>query len=241
MSDNSFQPSVDNGQQSSDTQGTGFNTNVPTDSGKTDVPSQGKGNDVDISKILKRLDDSQAFIEQLKRERQEDRALIDQLKASKSSVDVDAIAEMLGKAGDKSDQTVDPDVLVQSVYDKVQETLTAKQLREVESTNFKQVADALNKLHGDKADEFAKQAAASVGMTLEDVVALSKKSPQAAKRILGIKDTVPTAPSPTNSGVNTLGLPSKAPEQKVSIMSARSEKERIAILQDRMKQHFGSV
>ncbi len=229
-----------------------FNTNSADDNGATGgaaapqggfQPAPGSdqqpnaGQQVDLAKIQKRLDDSQKFIEQLKLERQQDRQLIEQLQ-SKSGPSLDEIKDLISKAGSDGVTPVNPDELVNTVYERVNQNLTQKQVQEQEKQNFDAVARVLQTKYGKEVDVKVAELASEIGYSLEDVINLSKKNPKAVFKLLGIteKPQQPAAHS-YKGGTNTLGMPPAPPVKKPSIMSARNEKERIDVFSSRLSKH----
>lgn len=224
-----------NANDNSDTGGAsaqgGFNQPQNPDQGV----SGGVG-EVDLAKLQKRLDDSQNFIEQLKRERQEDRRLIEELR-SKPSHSLDEIKDLITKARtDGTDPTIDPDTLVKTVYERVNQNMSQQEAQKRERANFDEVTQTLTSKFGADVDAKVSEIAQEVGLSLAEVVEMSKKNPKAVYKLLGIteKSTVANA---SKGSVNTFGMAPPPPAKSPSIMAARNEKERVDVFAQRLAQY----
>lgn len=227
--------SGDPGTQSAE-QGSSFSDQAAvTDQTQQQGTNEGTSNQnqsVDVNKLMKRLDDSQAFIEQLKQERAEDRRLLDELK-NKQTPNIDEIMEKVNQARSTDDNPVDPDVLVNQVYDKVNQSMTAKEQSQREEANVKSVAEVLQKQFGDDVDSQVAKLAQENDMTFDEVFAMAKRSPKAALKLLGVSGNVSqSSATPTGGSLNTQGYSQTPPAKQRHIMSARTEKERVAILNE---------
>lgn len=121
---------------------------------------------VDLAKLQKRLDDSQDFIEQLKRERQEDRKLIEELR-SKPSHSLEEIQDLITKTRSQgNDQNLDTDTLVKTVYERVNQNMTQQEVQKKEKANFDEVSRTLASKFGDEVDTQVASIAQEVGTHL---------------------------------------------------------------------------
>lgn len=225
-----------NANDNSDTGGAsaqgGFNQTPNPDQG-----ASGGAGEVDLAKLQKRLDDSQAFIEQLKRERQEDRRLIEELR-SKPSHSLDEIKDLITKArADGTDPTIDPDTLVKTVYERVNQTMSQQEAQKREKANFDEVTKTLTSRFGADVDAKVSEIAQEVGLSLAEVVEMSKKNPKAVYKLLGITEQSTIANSSRGS-VNTFGMAPPPPAKTPSIMSARNERERVDVFAQRLAQYI---
>lgn len=234
MTNSTFQPATDSGEQqnSSQEQGT-FGQGVSHDQGNNTGDQE-----VDLAKIQKRLDDSQKFIEQLIRERKEDRERIEEL-SRKSSPSIEEIQELVAKSQvNNGDPGVNPDDLAKTVYDRVTQSISQQEEAARSQKNFAEVSDVLAKKYGNEVDSKVGQAAQEIGMSLAEVVELAKKNPKAVYRILGITPGETSTATTTSSGINTLGLGPTPPTKQPNILQVRTEKERAALFQQRLAQHM---
>ena len=209
----------------------GFNSTNTNDPGKQVEPQ------VDYSKLQKRFEDSQNFIEQLKRERQEDRRLIEELQ-SKPAYSLEQIQELINKSrAEGNDNSPDPEVLVKQVTERVNQTLTQKEVAQKEQANFNEVTQVLAAHYGQEIDAKVAEIAGEVGLSVAEVVALSKKNPKAVYKLLGISDKARPA-TPSRTSVNTAGLATPPPPRQPSIMKVKTERERMSLVADRLSAHI---
>lgn len=220
----------------SDQQGSSFSAQeTDQDRSGTTETGEGKSNqnqNVDVQKLMKRFEDSQAFIEQLKQERAEDRRLLEELQ-NRQTPDIDEIMEKVNQTRSADDNPVDPDVLVNQVYDKVNQTLSEKERAEKEKANINAVAQTLQKQFGDDVDSKVAEIAQENDMSFDDVFSMAKRSPKAVLKLLGVNsNSGQGSPTPSGGSVNTQSYSGRQEPPQRNILSARTEKERVAILQE---------
>lgn len=231
---NSFS-SDDNGAPKVD-QGASFNAGDKVDDKPTNVASgdedTSQNNSAAIQKILKRLDDKDTFIEQLKSETAELRAQL----SKRPNVDIDEVVEKVNQSRSTNDHVVDADELVNKVYQQYTDKMTQKQKEEVEVTNFTQVQQTLHKHFGkDEVDAKVQELASQSGLDIDQVIALAKRSPKAVYKLLDISESASNPVTPSQGSTNTHGYNVTPPVKSPHIMSVRTDRERVALFNTKME------
>lgn len=194
----------------------------------------------DSSAVVDKIVHADAHISSLEGENKALREALDLLKkdADKSAT-VEELLEGLksntSTDGGSEDQAVDPDVIVSQVMDKVTATLHEQQTAQQQAANFNKAADMAKEVLGeDFLDKIAAKAA-SLGVSLDDVDTIAKKSPDAfAKLILG---EAKTKANTTNRGtVRTQASQGAAQETQPRGFMRMSTKERAAAIASRLEE-----
>lgn len=155
----------------------------------------------DVETALAALKSSQAFIEQLKREKREIEDKFSQTKADLERMGtIDDYVKRLQSnpaANEPPKETPkgEGSLSEEQVARMLEQRLTEREQRAVESANLQRVEAELRKAHGDNAVTFIQQKAQELGMTVPELQALAKRTPAAALQIFGAAPGKPNAPS----------------------------------------------
>lgn len=127
-------------------------------------------NTPDIAAIMKRFEDSQSFIEQLKKENAELR---------EKQKEQTSLQQLLDKMNTLGSSREDNSIQSSQVDFRklMREELTAYEKEKVYKQNKLSVDRALVEKFGDKADQVVSEKAQELGVTIQDLVEFSKKSP----------------------------------------------------------------
>ena len=194
----------------------------------------------DSSAVVDKIVHADAHISSLEGENKALREALDLLKkdADKSAT-VEELLEGLksntSTEGGSGDQAVDPDVIVSQVMDKVTATLSEQQTAQQQAANFNKAADMAREVLGEEFLDKIASKAASLGVALDDIDTIAKKSPDAfAKLILG---EVKTKTNTTNRGtVRTQASQGAAQETQSRRFMRMSTKERAAAIASRLEE-----
>jgi small-conductance mechanosensitive channel len=239
-----FNSSGDTGNNGdSASQGSSFQQNSAASQGQESTGDGGNSHNVDVAKLAKRLDDSQAFIETLKSERQADRELIQDLQSKLTSTPtVDEIMEQINQRSTASNDNLDPDDLVNKAAEAVESRLNKAELDRKASENFNSVASALSEKFGEKeVDSKVRQLAQDNGMTFDQVVEMAKTSPKAVLKLLGVSSAEPTSSGDIPSGsINTggVGYENTGENKPIgSIVNVTTDRGRVDMTAEYFKKH----
>ena len=202
-------------------------------------------NEDQFAKIQKRLNDSQAFIEQLLEERKQDkerfakyeetlRALEE--RANKETSIAEVLEGMKTQQSQQSEKTsqIDPDELVERVK---REALTEVQKQRMEETftrNFQECASLVQQAYGkENVDTKIRQLAEENDLTFEDAIEMARTKPKAFRRLFVPEGTKSVDPKPAGGTVMTSAFQGRQ-EQKPSkpFHEIRTDKERIAYVNE---------
>lgn len=185
-----------------------------------------------VEKALDALKHSQSYIPELKSQLSEKDQKIKELeeKLSKASALDEVVAKLTADQGQQETTPqasgLDEQAVLNLVQSYTQEQQTAQQL----AANEKSVSDKLFAKFGEKTKEVVSNKASELGMSVQDLQALSQKSPAAALSLFGAsQDTVPT---PTTGSYQIGGKPQNeelAPPEK-SLLQGASMKEQAEYL-----------
>lgn len=200
-------------------------------------PQQGGVSAEQFETLSKRIDDSQAFIETLKGERQQDAARLAELEAEKERLQAELekarkVEEVLARM-DNQDQvqptndpvSIDPD----KVAELVEQRLTQKEMQARADANVSQVMEAAKTKHGEDFVTKVKEAATAKGLSLDDVDLLAARSPAAAMELLGLQVKQQSSSS-MESSVNTAAFNHVEPQSndRLGVMGYSDTKKDIA-------------
>lgn len=187
--------------------------------------------------VLKKLENADAFIEQLKAERAQDRDLLTQAtEALKKSV---SAAELLRATPAPAAPTPTAPV---NIADEVNKVVVAREQKATEETNWKAAQEAMTKAFGDQADAKAKAAAAEAGLSFDELVVLARTKPLAFKRIFPELSAAPTPQgraTPSSGGVNQQSLKATPPASS-GFWQATKSADQTRIYLERLKQLSGA-
>lgn len=154
------------------------------------------------------LKNAQEFIPQLKDRTKEYEAELADLRTKAAKVDSieAALLELTKRQEERSTNGVA--LNENDIQSLVEKTLTKKQQADVQRANQSSVVTTFQEKFGDKAEEVFYSKAKELGMTPEEVNALSAKSPKAALTMLGVGTGAYQQPkvSPTTSSIKTDGF-----------------------------------
>jgi type II secretory pathway component PulM len=132
------------------------------------------------SLLLKRIEDKDAFIEQLKTENAEMRRVTQEVEQLKARLkETPAKPEPEGNTG--------PALTKEAIENLVANTITARERMQTADQNVREANATMVQSHGSlaKAAEFLKQKAADLGLSLDDLKATAAKSPKAFFQLVG--------------------------------------------------------
>jgi hypothetical protein len=253
---NSFS-SGDNGAANSANQAQGTTLSQP--SGSDNSASTGQAgtasSGVDINTVVKRLNDSQAFIETLKSERAADRQALEEYKREiaalqakvESTPKLDAILDEVSKRSSGRPDSINQDELVNKAAQAAVGQLERAKQEAVAKENLSQVSKALASKFGvEKVDSTVAELAAQAGMTFDDIFEMAKRSPKAVFKLLGVENAEASGRSGESSygnSVNSVGLPGTQRQEAPTknLMQARTEKERIDLFNKKMTEKLAKL
>lgn len=155
----------------------------------------------DVETALAALKSSQAFIEQLKREKREIEDKFTQTKADLERMGtIDDYVKRLqtnpaATEPPKETPKGEGSLSEEQVARMLDQRLTEREQRSMELANLQRVEAELKQAHGDNAVAFIRQKAQELGMTVPDLQAIAKRTPAAALQLLGAAPGKPNAPS----------------------------------------------
>lgn len=193
---------------------------------------QGQPKYKDIPTALGALNHSQAFIDQLKAEKQQQEAELARLKAEldkRAAVEdvVSRLAQGTSNAGTTNTEVLTPEQIAAIVT----KQLEADRMRTTQVTNLQTVNQTLIQRFGDKAGEVLSNKAKELGITVQQIGQLAEQSPQAVLAYFPVAQQQPA----TSSGLNTSafqGAPSSTdiPAPSKSMLSGASSKDQAAYM-----------
>lgn len=178
-----------------------------------------------VEKALEALPHAQTHISNLEKELNE---LREAQKGAMSAEEVlRAIQELKDKPPTQGAPSLDPDALAKLVAPLLDSQLTVREAQQRAQANAKQVIDALQAKHGDKAEEVYRAKAQELGISVQKLNELASESPKAALLYFG---AAPVAPQGTRSTVNTSALDLKGrsdqpPKPTKSLMGGATSAE----------------
>lgn len=193
------------------------------------------GRKLTAADVLKKLENADQFIEQLKAERAADRALLTEAtSALKGAVTAKELLATPAPAVATPAAPVD-------IAGEVDRVVSAREAARIEEANWKAAQDAMTKAFGDKADEKAKAAAASIGYTLDELVKLARTKPQAFTRLFPELQAAPaSSPTTQRGGVSTAAVAAQPqPKSASGYWEATKTRDKVDIYTQRLKQLSG--
>lgn len=204
---------------------------TPGNTADTPVIEYG-GRKLTAADVLKKLENADQFIEQLKAERAQDRTLLTEATAAlqKAVTAKELLSTPSTPAAPASATPVD-------IAGEVDKAVSAREAKQIEEANWKAAQDAMTKAFGDKADEKAKAAAAEAGYSMDELVKLARTKPLAFKRLFPELQAAPApTPTPVKGGVNT-SAQNKTPQPKAGsgYWEATRARDKVSIYTERLK------
>lgn len=178
-----------------------------------------------VEKALEALPHAQQHILRLEAEAAE---LREKVAGSQSAEEVlRAIQELKDKTQTPGAPPLDQEALAKLVASQLDSQLTVREAQTRAQENAKQVIQALQAKHGDKAEEVYRAKAAELGLSVQVLNELASKSPKAALAYFG---AAPAAPVSTRGSVNTSALDLKGrsdlpPKPPKSLMAGADSKD----------------
>lgn len=204
MSNDSFNTDQDPNTDQNEPQPT-FSGNNEDDSPQT----QDTGNNVDIGKLEKRLNDKDQFIETLKQEkRQQDQRIAEmeeKLNQVKSTEEIlqelesrqSAEGTQSGESDNSSNDGQSAEEILRQAEERVMSRLTEQQQKQKEQDNFKQVQEQLTSIYGDQADETVRQKAQENDMDWNEAVQMASRNPKLFMKLFGTEKEQSQGAQPT--------------------------------------------
>lgn len=229
-----FNKSGDPAQQNDQGQGASFGADQSQDNGN----GGDEGSTVtqaQLAGILKRLDDKDAYIQQLQDENKAMR------EAQSETPSMEDIMERLNQGNQQQQQPqqepVDVDALVQQATEAATNALTAKQQAEQRKDNFNKVQSILANKFGDNVDADVRRLAAENDMTFDEAIEMAETKPNVLIKLFGLNgqqsggsgSPTPTTPSMNSYQYANQQNQNQQPPKLPNIMEARTDRERIAI------------
>lgn len=195
---------------------------------------QGQPKYKDAHTALDALKHSQAFIDQLKNEKNQQEAELHRLKAElEKRQAVEEVVNRLSQNQSNAAQTNTEVLTPAQVAELVQNQLKADRLRSDKEQNLLRVNQTLTQRFGDKAAEVLKNKAQELGVTVQALGELAQQSPQAVLAYFPVTQQ-PTAPS---AGINTSAFQNAPqsldiPAPSKSMLSGASSKDQAAYMKE---------
>lgn len=191
--------------------------------------------------LIRKLTSADEFIETLKKERQEDRALLEQVNA-KLSESVNA-AELLNKLkqGEVQPETqaqqpapVDPDAITAAVLSK----LTEKQVQQQRDANWDNVTSQLTSIYGDKTNVKVAEVAKENNLTLAEAAELARNKPNLFLKLFPELSAKPKSGGLLDGSRNTQSFV-KQPKGPSGFTAARTTKDSVSVYLKRLQELSG--
>lgn len=218
-------------------------TAVAAPEGSTPAPAADQplieygGRKLTAADVIKKLENADQFIEQLKAERAADRQLLTEATtALKGAVTAKELLTTPAPA-----VTTQPAAPV-DIAGEVDRVVSAREAARIEDANWKAAQDAMTKAFGEKADVVAKAAAAEAGYSLEELIKLARTKPLAFKRLFPELQAAPApSPTPNKGGVSTAAQGAAAqPKSASGYWEATSIRDKAAIYTQKLKALSGA-
>lgn len=212
------------------------------------VNEEGKPKYKDVQTALNALKASQEFIPSLKQEKEslEQRVALLQEELTKRSAIQDVVEQLKQPKQSQEVETpmteqtqtsLTPEQIQEMLEQYVPQILEKRQEQSVAQKNILTVDQKLKEFYGDKVEDAVRTKAEGLGLSIQDLEALSAKSPNSVLELLGVKETKPTAKS-FSSSVNI--PPYKAPADNLkptkSMLVGATGKEQAEYLRS-LKEH----
>jgi hypothetical protein len=150
-----------------------------------------------VEKALESIPHAQTHIQKLESELREIR---EKLAGAKATEEVYEAVEALLSQGPKTAAPVLDESAIDSVLDR---KLTEREQRLQAQRNVESVKNALKEKFGDKAQEMYRKKAEELGVGVEFLNDVVRKSPRAAEELFGLKAGSAPKTAPTTPGLNT--------------------------------------
>lgn len=187
---------------------------------QSNAGSSGKPTDIDVGKLQKRLDDSQAFISTLKQERDQDRQLIETVT---QKLEVILRAQELGD--EPASRVIPPTISAEELRKQgfvTREDLEREQREIVARSNLQSVLEIGRKQFGDKLNDHINSRCKEIGVDVNWAKAQAASNPNVFIELFGLKKQGSKSPQPIESDVGTSQFRERPEPVKESIMYGAS-------------------
>ena len=171
----------------------------------------------EIEQLLKRDQNAQRFIDQLKSERKTDRERIQEMEQRLSeSTQFDDVIERMHDTrttDEKSTTSVDVDELVTATERRIMESLTSREREQKERENFNKAVEDLRSSYGESFGQRIEERATQLNLPIEEMDRLAKTSPEALVEL--VRGSQNKGPMPTHSTTKT-NVASQQPQDSLS-------------------------
>lgn len=214
------------------------NNNPSQDSG---VVLEFNGRKFTKEDLIKKITSADDFIDTLKKEREEDRALLNQVQETlKEQITAKELLNKVKTAGEQQQPAaaVDPSEITKQVLAQLESNKAATQ----QEQNWAEVTSTLTAAFGDKTNEKVKAVAAENGLSIEEAARLARTNPKVFLKLFPALDKKPMGNNLVggNSG-NILGNKAPADTPKATgFTKARSTKESVSIYLKRFQELSGN-
>lgn len=162
---------------------------------------EGKPKYKDVATALNALKSSQDYIPTLKQEKESLETQVAQLREelTKRSAIQEVVEQLKNKPAQEKEpemenhtQSLTPEQIQEMLEQYVPQILEKRQEKSIAEKNIFAVDSKLKEFYGDKVEEAVKAKAEGLGLSIQDLEALSAKSPASALELLGVKETKQT-------------------------------------------------
>lgn len=212
-------------------------TNLFSDKLKEIVNDQGQPKYKDVNAALEALKASQEHIKRLETEAREREA--ETSKIREAAVKAEALEEIVNRLTNGNSQTktnvetpTNAGMSEDQIVATLEKILSTRDKQQVAQSNLDKVQNALLAKFGEQTRETVALKAKELGMTSQELGALSSTNPQIVLNLFGLNSAPNTTPSPTTSSVNTQLNPPpkneglKRPEQSLLSGVGATDKNR---------------
>lgn len=179
----------------------------------------------ELAKLNKRLQDKDAFIETLKQERLQDRALLDNM-AQKLETLLAAQEVLATKSNQPpaANTSISADDLRKQGFLTVEDLQRAEQ-EKIQKQNLKSVIEIGRKQFGEKLDEVVAKKCQELGVSVQWAQAQAASNPNVFLNLFGLKTESSEAAAPTSGDYRTTINPATEPAPKKSVMHGATSKD----------------
>ena len=235
MSDSSDQDNIFSNTESGETK----TADASTDDVKPQEPSEGKDqfadllgtittedgrqkfNDVDSA--LNSIPHAQKHISSLEGENLELKHELEKRKTAEE------LLEAIKQSGKGKETPSSPALDEAQLAALVDSRLNAQQTEATQKTNLQEVTSQMKEKFGDKAESTFYDVAKSLGMSMDAVNNLAKKSPEAVLKLMGVEGNISSIPEKSSSSINTETLKPQEPGKDLKFKSGQSMNDMVDV------------
>lgn len=159
--------------------------------------------------LVKKAAHADQFIDFLKNQLAEKQKDLEELLAENSSLKTNKVLDEAKKRAAEPEPTVEdklPALGAEDIQSLIEKTIAKKTSEEAQKANVKIVDDAVKQKFGEKAQEFVKNKAEELGLSLGELGQLAAKSPAAFFNIIGFNTAGEKTIKPITSSINSEAL-----------------------------------